>query len=217
MPVPNDGPVDDRIDPGTLTLVETTVAPNGPTVINLPFDEAPLSVRNGQILNVEEGGRIEQSFSSIDSTINMYGGELGYGAELVDSVFNILDGSVDARFTAYGDSVVNVSGGSFGEQLTIHDGVTFNLTGAEFIVNGVDVTDLVKANEPYRVSRRGITVSGTFLDGTSFSFFLRDTRSVDDTYFSNQATVNLFFAVPEPTSGLLLGILGVGACLRRRR
>ena len=70
--------------------------------------------------------------------------------------------------------------------------------------------------DPFTISDRDVTLSGTLEDGSLFSFDLNSSVVNDGDLFELGATLTVTF-VPEPGSLALLGLGGLTTMLRRRR
>jgi len=135
-------------------------------------------------------------------------------------------GSAGARggiFVEEGGSV-NISGGSFdfgrvtsgrlfGGRLLASEGSQLNLIGTEFLLDG-ELLENLAIEQPFIITNRDLTLSGTLLDGSRFSFDL----SAFAFDISDSATLSVTLsAIPEPSSIALMLFACVGlACGRRR-
>ncbi|MCA9188793.1 MAG: hypothetical protein KDA99_24375 [Planctomycetales bacterium] len=97
---------------GTNATLTTVSIPDGPSVITASTDVVPMAIRQGQTINVDEGGHLPDGFRA------------GYG-----SVVNILPGgSVGSDFLAIGAEVELTGGNDFyftadwGTRVAVHDG-----------------------------------------------------------------------------------------------
>ena len=70
----------DSISSNTLILEQSSVPPAGPSLIQVPFDSAPLGIRADQTLVVAAGGNVDSSFrAGWGSSLRVEGGNLGRG------------------------------------------------------------------------------------------------------------------------------------------
>ena len=120
----------ERIPDGTLTLEAAALSPKGPSIVTLPGDPSPMSIRSGQTLRVDDGGTVGASFNAgRGSTVNVTGGEVGYNFEAVGAQVNISGGTVGNSFDAMDGSIVNISGGRVGSHFDAIGGSTVNISG----------------------------------------------------------------------------------------
>jgi hypothetical protein len=125
-------PLLDDTQPDTLTLHAEVLPPLGATVINVPPEIAPPSIRGGQTLNLFQNGELPESFrAGPGSTVNITGGTALGGMEVRGATLNISGGNVFSDFVALGGSELNISGGSFGSFSEIFNS-TVNLSGGNF-------------------------------------------------------------------------------------
>ena len=148
---------------GNMTLIETTIPPQGPDVINAPADEIPNGLRHGQVLNMANGAEYGANFTSIDAVINLEGGTMDQGLELVNSELNMTAGIIQSNAFAYGESCVSVLGGSSGN-IQIHDASKIVIDGG--VVSTLTVFDLgvarLESGSANRVNlRQGTTFNWT--------------------------------------------------------
>ena len=132
---------------GTLEIVPTAVPVAAP-VINAPSDLAPRGLRAGQTLNLGDGAAIGYHFAAVDATLNMTGGSIDYGAELIGSQANLQGGTVSDALVAYAGSTVNIDGSTVGDFARVRSGASLNLTngrlggsstfeaGSDFVMSG---------------------------------------------------------------------------------
>ena len=125
-------PLLDDTQPNTLTLHSAMLPPIGASVINVPPDVAPPSIRGNQTLNLFNNGTLPDSFrAGPGSTVNVTGGMAGSGMEVRGATINVSGGKVSSDFVALFGSEVNITGGSFGSFANIFNSVV-NLSGGEF-------------------------------------------------------------------------------------
>ena len=98
------------------------------------------------------------------------------------------------------------------------DGSVVNLLGSEFSLDG-ELLDTLIFDDPFTISDRDVTLSGTLEDGSLFSFGLNTSFNsffnTSEDFFDLGATLTVTL-VPEPGSLALLGLGGL-TMLRRRR
>jgi len=128
----------DSIDRGVLTLEVTALPDIIDAPLVLPGDSAPLGIRDGQHLRIEQGGRLGDHFNAgMGSTVTMTGGEVGYNFEALGATVTISGGLIGDHFDAFGGSTVNISGGSVGRDFNAFRDSIVNISGGE-IGNGLD-------------------------------------------------------------------------------
>ena len=123
----------DRLD-GTLTLEAVELPPIGPAVINVPADDIPLGLRDGQTLTLDEGGTIgdfrgANFVAGEGSAVVIQGGTINSNFEAVAATVDISGGFVGSGFDAFYGSVVTITGGSVTEGFQAHSGSTVNVSG----------------------------------------------------------------------------------------
>ncbi len=119
----------DEFDAGTLELVNEAIPPTSPLVINSPADPTPRGLRAGQTLNLDSGASLGRHFAAVGATLNVTGGDIGYGLELVDTQATISNGSIGEAAFLHSGSTLNVDGGEVGPGTVTHNGATLNLSG----------------------------------------------------------------------------------------
>jgi hypothetical protein len=145
----------DQFSNGGVTLRSAIVPPVGALVITVPNEPAPLGVRLGQTVIVENGGVLGNYFAAgrggaldvrpgaivgegleiVDATVDISGGTIGSGLyALRGSDVNISGGVFDGDVRAYSGSQINISGGSFGAEF-LPLGGEVNISGGSFPVN----------------------------------------------------------------------------------
>jgi len=132
----------DRVS--SLVLSRSEQPAPGPALIQLPGDTAPLGVRAGQVLNVEDGGALRDDFNAgRGSTVNIRGGAVGENFEAVGAEVNISGGTVGDFLDAFAGATINVSGGNVGRDFDAYAGSVVNVTGgwisSDFDVIGATV------------------------------------------------------------------------------
>ena len=113
-----------------VILVQSAFAPPGPARISVPGDPAPTWLREGQTLNVGEGGSLDDHFDAYyDSKVNITGGNVGSNFDVVDGEVTISGGQVGRHFNAFTDSTVRISGGQVGDNFDAFSGSTVHISG----------------------------------------------------------------------------------------
>lgn len=175
-------------------------------------------------INVTAGGMIGSSFDALSgSEINISGGIVGAefdafsGSEInisgglvgqdfdanSGSAINISGGTIGDNFDAFSGSVVNISGGSIGIDFDALPGSAVNLFGSNFSLDGVSLDDDLNDGEPLAITDRDVTLTGTYADGTEFTFDLRSVFEFGEDFFSTGATLTV--TLGPPSGNILLG------------
>lgn len=122
----------DTLGYGTIKLKVTALPSIGPTEIHVPSKQAPLGIRNGQTMFVNNGGVVQANFNAgAGSAVIMTGGHIGRNFEAIGTTVKISGGTIDDDFFVGQDSAVDISGGDFGRTFHI-DGSTVNISGGTF-------------------------------------------------------------------------------------
>ncbi len=228
----------DRFEDGTLTVVVAEVAAPMSTLINLPTDEVPNGLRNGQTLIVDDGGDVPDNFNSdVGSAMTvMSGATVGYGFEALGSSVRITGGTIGDAFDAFSGAIVSISGGTIGDGFSAHqgsaieisggllgpnfrafEGSTVNLIGDEFLLNGEPISGM-ELSQPFTLTDRSGRLSGRFADGSPFEITLGGPgRPGFIELISSDALLTLTL-VPEPHSialFVLAAVCGLPFCGRR--
>ena len=171
---------------GTLTLHAASVPSSPQTVFNIPSDPAPAGLREGQVLNLADGGVIDTDLIATSATLNIDGGSIGYQSKIYNSDVNFNAGQVNARI--YKDTNVNMTGGLLlsqfydGASLDLHggivdddfivrDGASISIHGSDFRLNGTPVAGLETIGETLPVNiGDGAVLTGVLEDGSVFLF-----------------------------------------------
>ena len=168
---------------------------------------------SGSVVNFT-GGSVAGGFDAAEgSEVNISGGDLGNSFDAQDgSVVNISGGTFGSVFNPEAGSEVNISGGTFGDFFT-NEGSTdisggtlgnsfrnlsesvLNLTGTEFLLDGVLLDSLV-AGEAFTINDRDVTLSGLLADGTPFEFDLNATNIFIEDFFSPESTLTVTLGSP---------------------
>ena len=177
------------------------------------------TVASDSQLNLFDDGQIVGRFSA--------GPTNGSGSNIE---FNIFGGSVRDVFFAYSGSTVNISSGTIGNGLDVYSGTvtmsagaigddffagpgtSINLFGTSFILDGVELTDLV-LGQAFTIADRDVVRTGVLADGSLFDFNLSTDISLRDDFFSPDATLTVTL-VPAPGAA---GTLAIGTLLAARR
>jgi hypothetical protein len=154
----------------------------------------------------------------LDSELNVHGGSLESADAFSGSEINVFGGE-SGLMQLFSGSELNVFGGDFpsdgNANIYAYEGSEVNLFAVDFYVDGVALDSLLPGDS-LLFAERDIVLSGTFSDGSQFSFELASFTGSGFTgpsFVSNDANLNLFriSAVPEPGSAVLL--LGFGILL----
>lgn len=161
---------------------------------------------SGTEINVS-GGVIGIVFDAFDgSEINITGGIVGGSFDANDgSEVNISGGSVGASFDAFSGSVVNISGGTIGDDFDALAGSQINLFGSDFALDDVLIDEEQLSDEPFTIEKRDVTLSGTYADGTEFSFDLKSEFENGEDFFSTDATLTVTLGPPSDTIIIVFG------------
>ncbi|MGP1308664.1 MAG: beta strand repeat-containing protein [Phycisphaerales bacterium] len=153
-------------------------------------------LRPGETLTVNGTGELGRNFAVVGATLNMENGSVGNGLEVAFGEVNITGGAVGAGVDAFNGSTVNISGGAIGDDFDAMIGSTINLFGTSFLLDGVELTDLV-FGEAFTITTRDVTLSGLLADGSAFEFDLNSTNAAGADFFSTGATITVSPAVDE--------------------
>ena len=137
----------DEIANGALTLQAAALPAIGPTTIRVPSDPAPMGVRTGQTLIVDNGGMVDDyfraghgsavkilggtvgnNFEAVGAQVDISGATVGRGFRAFRSTVNISEGAAVTSIVAFSGSTVNISGGTIGGSLGA-SGSTVNIFG----------------------------------------------------------------------------------------
>ncbi len=113
---------------GTLTLTLASLPTITPVIV-APTDPVPNGLRSGQTLTLNIGASVGDHFAATNAVLNIDGGDVGIGLEVVDSTVNMTSGSVGRYFRALGNSTVNITGGSVASNLQARDNSIINISG----------------------------------------------------------------------------------------
>jgi hypothetical protein len=172
----------DDLAPDVLTLSVAELPAVGPATIELPSDTAPLGIRAGQTLTVQQGGNLGDHFNAgVGSTVVVNGGEVGENFEAYGASVDILGGVLGEDFDAFDGTTVDISGGRIGQGISTHAGSQLNLNGGEFRLNGATIGSLETPGQSVGLEvPAGAVLSGVLSDGTPVAFV-----SHDDDVFAN--------------------------------
>ncbi len=146
------------------------------------------------------GGSIGNEFRFENSVLNVSAGTIDEELTMMTgSIANISGGEFGSDFTTEAGSVVNISGGSFGSDKFFDSDSEVNLSGSNFMLDGVLLDDNLNPGEPMTIDAVDSLLSGTFVDGSEFTFNFSATGS--DT-ISNNATLTITLVLDgEPLLG----------------
>jgi hypothetical protein len=201
----------------SATLVSASLPPVGSSSVDLPGSPAPPGIRDGQTLNVLNGGQVGDNFNAgWGSALHLSpGGRIGKNLEALGTV-EVLGGSIGGNFDAMSGSTVTILGGSIGSSFQALAGSTVNLFGTDFLLNGSPISGL-NPGEPFLFTTRTGILSGHFADGTTFTFPLEgNARAGIPQLIAKDARLTLML-VPEPASLWLCVGAGTWAAVGRRR
>lgn len=156
-------------------------------------------VQTSSVLNLESGSLGADAELRGDNVVaNISGGTVGEGFQVeFGAVVNLSGGSIAGDFQL-NRGTVNFSGGTFTGDYRASDFTQTNIFGAEFFLDGVDITSTLTVGERFRVHDRGVTLSGVLADGSPFSFDLNSGFVTGEDVFRNSAVVYLHL---EPGPG----------------
>ncbi|WP_442483670.1 PEP-CTERM sorting domain-containing protein [Aeoliella sp. SH292] len=156
---------EDKLPAGSL-LLKNVAPPIGlPTMFDIPPDQAPQGVHDGQTLNVGEGAAVADLMQAgWGSTVHMVGGVIGGGFEAAGATVNIAGGSVGGGFDMFHGSVLTLSGGQMGG--------SGELLGAELMMTGGSIgASLSGQSESTLLVSGGALGDGLKLDATCHAIF----------------------------------------------
>jgi len=109
----------DTAAPGTVTLATTSLpaADLTPQFVS-SGQEATQGLRAGQELTLSGTGTLGKNYAAVSATLNIEGGSVAAGLEVLDTEVNVSGGMIGENFTAYFDSEINVTGGQIGDNFT---------------------------------------------------------------------------------------------------
>lgn len=158
---------------------------------------------DGSVVNVSGGSTGNQWEAQSGSEFNFSGGVMGTEfTALAGSVVNVSGGTFEEfvveggevnitggdlgpDFEANSGSVVNISGGTFGDSIRFDSGSEVNLLGFGFLIDGLPAVPIFQG-ENFVNQAQDAVLSGTFADGTPFSFDFSE-----DDFLSSAATLTL--------------------------
>jgi len=184
----------DFISDGTITLKAAALPPVGPGVIVVPSDPVPQGVRTAQVLVVDDGGVVDDSFNAgWGSTVVVAGGQVGNNFEAVGAQVTVSSGSLGWAADAFEGSKVDISGGSVGIGFAAHNGSEVNITGgfvgtsfdarsgSEVNISGGSIGDYFSARSGSEVNLfgtqfvlDGLDITASLTTGTPFTITDRD-------------------------------------------
>jgi len=227
----------DRLDDVKLNQTAIPEVDITPFFVSAAMPNAPSGLRAGQTLTLEQGGIIEGEFEALDGVINVNGGTFEDNVTFAGTIVNLHDGSLvrDALALAgsevnlFGGTIddliagagseVNIFGGNFENRLTGNLGSTIDVFATEFFINGGEV-EFTDFDIPLLIENRNFLLSGVFLDGSEFQYFVGSSL-VGDILVPFDATFQLNLAgasaVPEPSAAFLLALGGMMMLSKRRR
>ena len=147
---------------------------------------------DGSVVELLSGSIGIQGRALAGSTVNIRGGSVGdVFAALAGSTVNISGGTLGNNLAAFADSTINISGGMIPSSFRAFANSEVNLVGQSFFVTDplnpgelIDLTDGLTPGDPMLWTDRVGTLSGTLLDGSTFSFNL-------SAFINSQATLTI--------------------------
>jgi len=167
-------------------------------------------------INVSDGGIVgDFTFLDFDTEANITGGTVGNNLTAFGGVeLNISGGNFGDSFFAL-FSAVEISGGTFGNNFEVLSG-SVNIIGSQFSIDGTQLDGLL-LGEPFEITDRDVVFSALLDDGELFSIDLNSVQTETGDFFSPDATLTVTFAVPEPSSSLVIALAATVGLVRRRR
>jgi len=165
----------------------------------------------GTSVDIKDGSIGDLFWVSSGSTLNISGGEVGYGMKIGDSYASISGGNIGG-LDAYSDSIIDISGGII-RNLDAHPDSTINIKGLSFILNGIDITQSLSSGETLTINDRDVNLDVVLVDGSPFATSLNTLDVLLPTYFDPNATLTITL-VPEPGT-LLVICFGATTMIRR--
>ena len=140
-----------------------------------------------------DDGAVGDNFKAYDgSVVELLSGSIGIqGRALAGSTVNISGGTLGNNLAAFAESTINISGGMIPASFRAFANSEVNLVGQSFFVTDplnpgelIDLTDGLTPGDPMLWTDRVGTLSGTLLDGSTFSFNL-------SAFINSQATLTI--------------------------
>ncbi|MCA9187007.1 MAG: hypothetical protein R3E01_09675 [Pirellulaceae bacterium] len=186
--------LDDEIWPQTVTLHEMMLPPIEATVIHVPPETAPKSIRAGQTLHVHPTGNVGDFFrAGPGSAIVMDGGQLGNDSEVRGATVTLIDGTIGESFRLFGNAVFDVRGGRVRDFMDVGSNAVVNVSGGQIGIGARFGTDTV--------ANISAGVIGSFFQGDEV---LLSGGVIGSTFSANALTVEggEFLLDGEAVSGL---------------
>lgn len=108
----------------------------------------------------------------------------------------ILAGTIGSPLKVHAGGTISLLGGTLGDQLFAEEGSSAHLFGTEFLVDGVDIRDMLEENVPFTLEDRDVTLSGLLADGSPFSFDIQDEAYFPFIHFHSDALLTLTLVLP---------------------
>ncbi|TWU25972.1 beta strand repeat-containing protein [Bythopirellula polymerisocia] len=149
------------------------------SIINLPPDTLPSTIRSNTQINLREGGYIRSNFQvgsnftlNANVEVNVMGGTVGYSLEaLRGSTVNISGGYFQSGIKATYGSSINISGGVLNHGIDIDYQSIVTLFGGEFFLDGQPIAGLSQVGDKALQNLSGdYSLHGILADGTPFIF-----------------------------------------------
>ncbi|MEN1679260.1 MAG: hypothetical protein AAGJ46_06675 [Planctomycetota bacterium] len=127
-----------KLIPVALPEVDTT-----PIVVNGASPAAPLGLRPGQSLKLQDGGRLTNGFTAVDASLVVEGGSVGSGARVFGGDLTVtggdFDGGLAARSFDGGSTRVDIRGGRIGSSVRVSGlGTVLNMTSGTIVAGSSD-------------------------------------------------------------------------------
>ena len=213
--------IGDSLNNVQLNRTAVPAVDSTPLVVNSSSPDAPNSLQSKQTLTLEQGGIISGEFETIGAVLNISGGVFEDETAFFNTTVNLSDGRLGGNVAAFAGSELNLFGGTIngliaasGSQINLHGsnienrlqvnaGSNIDVFATEFLINGNEV-EFADFDTPLLITNRNFQLSGTFVDGSPFRYFV-GSSSAGDLRVSSDAVLqlNLTDAIPDPMA--LLG------------
>jgi len=157
-----------------------------------------LSAHDASVVNFA-GGTIGGSiFTDPGSVVNFMGGTVGNSAAEFDvkGLVNTSGGVVIGGYRVFNAGVANISGGKVDYEFDAASGSHVNFYGTQFEINGAAIPGL-SLGTPLVLTTRDKVLTGTLMDGTTFSIYLASTDDFGVDSFSPTGTLTLYLLAPK--------------------
>ena len=158
-----------------------------------------LFANTGSVVNVFDG---EINRLDVGGEVNIFDADFMFGTVVRDGGELSVFGGEDApsSIVVQEGGTLNISGGVIPSRLSTADDSSLNLAGSTFLIDGVEIPDLV-LGEAFTVVDRNVIMSGVLADGTAFSqnlnsMFLSNPGDIGRIREGTRLTVTLTEAPP---------------------